>query len=116
MNITVEAFPRAIAQIDPAANAGCAHTLPIANLSEGAIAYEWYANGDFVTSRREWTALENINNAIESQTIELVAHSVEGCNDTAATTIQVYPEVDFTFELPNDTACSLGLTMPIMEA
>ena len=116
--ITVEAFPRAIAQIDPAANAGCApYTLPIANLSEGAIAYEWYANGNFVTSSADWTGtLENINNAIESQTVELVAHSVEGCNDTAATTIQVYPEADFTFELPNDTACSpLELTMPIME-
>jgi PKD repeat protein len=116
--IAVEAFPRAIAQIDPAANAGCApYTMPIANLSEGAIAYEWYANGDFVTSSTDWNGtLENINNAIESQTIELVAHSVEGCNDTAATTIQVYPEADFTFELPNDTACSpLELTMPIME-
>ncbi len=117
-DITVEAFPRAIAQIDPAANAGCApYTLPIANLSEGAIAYEWYANGNFVTSSADWTGtLENINNAIESQTVELVAHSVEGCNDTTATTIQVYPEADFTFELPDDTACSpLELTMPIME-
>ena len=116
--ITVEAFPRAIAQIDPAANAGCApYTLPIANLSEGAIAYEWYANGNFVTSSADWTGtLENINNAIESQTVELVAHSVEGCNDTTATTIQVYPEADFTFALPNDTACSpLELTMPMME-
>ena len=117
-DITVEAFPRAIAQIDPAANAGCApYTLPIANLSEGAIAYEWYANGNFVTSSADWTGtLENINNAIESQTVELVAHSVEGCNDTTATTIQVYPEADFTFDLPNDTACSpLELTMPMME-
>ena len=117
-DITVEAFPRAIAQIDPAANAGCApYTLPIANLSEGAIAYEWYANGNFVTSSADWTGtLENINNAIESQTVELVAHSVEGCNDTTATTIQVYPEADFTFQLPDDTACSpLELTMPIME-
>ncbi len=117
-DITVEAFPRAIAQIDPAANAGCApYTLPIANLSEGAIAYEWYANGNFVTSSADWTGtLENINNAIESQTVELVAHSVEGCNDTTATTIQVYPEADFTFALPNDTACSpLELTMPMME-
>lgn len=117
-DITVEAFPRAIAQIDPAANAGCApYTLPIANLSEGAIAYEWYANGNFVTSSADWTGtLENINNAIESQTVELVAHSVEGCNDTTAITIQVYPEADFTFELPDDTACSpLELTMPIME-
>ena len=117
-DITVEAFPRAIAQIDPAANAGCApYTLPIANLSEGAIAYEWYANGNFVTSSADWSGtLENINNAIESQTVELVAHSVEGCNDTTATTIQVYPEADFTFNLPNDTACSpLELTMPMME-
>ena len=117
-DITVEAFPRAIAQIDPAANAGCApYTLPIANLSEGAIAYEWYANGNFVTSSADWSGtLENINNAIESQTVELVAHSVEGCNDTTATTIQVYPEADFTFDLPNDTACSpLELTMPMME-
>ena len=117
-DITVEAFPRAIAQIDPAANAGCApYTLPIANLSEGAIAYEWYANDNFVTSSADWTGtLENINNAIESQTVELVAHSVEGCNDTTATTIQVYPEADFTFDLPNDTACSpLELTMPMME-
>jgi PKD repeat protein len=117
-DITVEAFPRAIAQIDPTANAGCApYTLPIANLSEGAIAYEWYANGNFVTSSADWSGtLENINNAIESQTVELVAHSVEGCNDTTATTIQVYPEADFTFNLPNDTACSpLELTMPMME-
>ena len=117
-DITVEAFPRAIAQIDPAANAGCApYTLPIANLSEGAIAYEWYANSNFVTSSADWSGtLENINNAIESQTVELVAHSLEGCNDTTATTIQVYPEADFTFDLPNDTACSpLELTMPMME-
>ena len=117
-DITVEAFPRAIAQIDPAANAGCApYTLPIANLSEGAIAYEWYANSNFVTSSADWSGtLENINNAIESQTVELVAHSLEGCNDTTATTIQVYPEADFTFDLPNDTACSpLELTMPMIE-
>ena len=116
--ITVDAFPRAIAQIDPATNAGCApYTLPIANLSEGAIAYEWYANGDFVTSSADWDGtLENINNAIESQTVELVAHSVEGCNDTTSTIIQVYPEADFTFDLPNDTACSpLELTMPMMD-
>ena len=116
--ITVDAFPRAIAQIDPAANAGCApYTLPIANLSEGAIAYEWYANGNFVTSSADWDGtLENINNAIESQTVELVAHSLQGCNDTTSTTIQVYPEADFSFDLPNDTACSpLDLTMPIMD-
>ena len=117
-DITVEAFPRAIAQIDPAANAGCApYTLPIANLSEGAIAYEWYANGNFVTSSADWDGtLENINNAIESQTVELVAHSLQGCNDTTSTIIQVYPEADFTFDLPNDTACSpLELTMPVMD-
>ena len=117
-NITVDAFPRAIAQMDPVANAGCAPYAPsIANLSEGAIAYEWYANGNFVTSSAVWDGtLENINNAIESQTIELVAHSLQGCNDTTSTTIQVYPEADFTFDLPNDTACSpLELTMPFMD-
>ena len=116
--VTVEAFPRAVADMDPVANAGCApYALGIDNLSEGAIAYEWYANGAFVTSNAEWNGtLENINNAIESQTIELVAHSAEGCNDTTATTIQVYPEADFTFDLPNDTACSpLELTMPFMD-
>ena len=56
---------------------------PLPTFPEGAIAYEWYANGNFVTSSADWTGtLENINNAIESQTVELVAHSVEGCNDT----------------------------------
>ncbi|MGB2135940.1 MAG: hypothetical protein ACPHYG_08090, partial [Flavobacteriales bacterium] len=78
---------------------------------------EWYANGNFVTSSADWDGtLENINNAIESQTVELVAHSLQGCNDTTSTIIQVYPEADFTFDLPNDTACSpLELTMPVMD-
>ena len=116
-SITVDAFPRAIAQMDVAANAGCAPYAPsIANLSEGAIAYEWYANGTFVTSSNAWDGtLQNINNAIESQTIDLVAHSVEACNDTTSVTVEVYPEADFTYALPNDTACSpLELTMPFM--
>ena len=116
--VTIEAFARAEAQINPVANAGCApYNLPVYNLSQGAIAYEWYANGAFVTSDEEWNGtLENMNDAIESQTIELVAHSLEGCNDTTSATIQVYPQADFTFELPGDTACSpLELTMPFMD-
>ncbi len=116
--ITVDAFPRAIANIEPLTNAGCApYSLPIANLSEGAIAFEWYANSNFITSNSIWNGtLENITNEIESQAIELVAHSAEGCNDTTQTTIQVYPEADFTFSLPSDTACSpLELTMPVVE-
>ena len=116
--VTVEAFARAEANINPVVNAGCApYSMPVYNLSQGAIAYEWYANGEFVTSNPEWNGtLENMNDAIESQTIELVAHSLEGCNDTTSATIQVYPQADFTFELPNDTACSpLELTMPFMD-
>ena len=116
--ISVDAFPRAVAQLDVAANAGCAPYSPtIENLSQGAIAYEWYANGTFVTSNATWEGtLENVNNAIEDQTVELVAHSVQGCNDTTSAILQVYPEADFTFELPNDTACSpLDLTMPYMD-
>ena len=116
--ILITAYASAEAQISPAANAGCApYGVSIENESQGAIAYEWFADGSFITTNSVWDGvLENTSNTIQSQTIELVAHTVQGCNDTTSTTIQVYPEADFTFDLPNDTACSpLELTMPIME-
>ena len=54
--ITVEAFPRAIAQIDPAANAGCAPYVAHCQPFRGAIAYEWYANGTSSRPVRTGTA------------------------------------------------------------
>ena len=115
--VLVQAFPQAIAAMDPAVNAGCApFSVGIDNLSQGAVAYEWYANDAWVSDGNEWTGtLENNAGAIQSQTVELIAISANGCNDTTAATLQVYPEADFTFDLPNDTACSpLELTMPFV--
>ena len=115
--LLIEAFAPAVAQINPATNAGCApFDVNIENLSEGAIAYEWFANGNFVSTNPSWDGvLQNTSNTIQSQAIELVAHTAQGCNDTTAASIQVYPQADFAFDLPNDTACSpLELTMPIM--
>lgn len=116
--VIVQSFPRAIAQIQPAVSAGCAPlTLGIANQSQGANAYEWYANDVLVGSTADWDGtLENTSNTIQNQTVELVALSPFGCHDTTAAQLQVYPQADFTFDLPNDTACSpLELTMPYME-
>lgn len=116
-DVIIQAFPQAQAQIDPVVNAGCApFSVGIDNLSQGAQSYEWYANGNLISTSSSWNGtLQNATNAIQSQTVELVAISANGCNDSTSATLQVYPQADFTFDLPNDTACSpLELTMPYM--
>ena len=114
-SIVIEVLPAAVADFSVAALAGCAPYTPvITNGSLGATNYEWWLDGAFVSSGSNWnTPLTNDGEFIANAAVELIAIAANGCNDATQQNLQVYPQADFSFELPTDSVCSpLEFTLP----
>ena len=112
---SVTAKPSPVAAFTTDATAGCAPiALGITNASVGATGYTWdLDNGLTSTVAAPVLTLENTSGFLQYRTLELVALATNGCHDTTSVTVSVFPEPDFSFELPASGVCSpLELTMP----
>ena len=114
-NTPVTVKPSPVASFTTAATSGCA-PLPVGltNASVGANSYAWNF-GDGTTSNATTPQLtySNTTGFLQYRTLQLIAYATNGCHDTTATSVSVFPEPDFTFSLPDGGVCSpLELTMP----
>ncbi|MGA1373418.1 MAG: PKD domain-containing protein [Flavobacteriales bacterium] len=112
---SVTAKPSPVAAFTTNVTSGCAPIdLGITNASVGAAGYAWDLDeGLTSTVAAPDLTLENTSGFLQYRTLELVALASNGCHDTTAVTVSVFPEPDFSFDLPSAGVCSpLELTMP----
>ena len=114
-NTPVTVKPSPVAAFTAATTSGCA-PLPVGltNASVGATSYAWsFGDGTSSTTATPELTYSNTTPFLEHRTLQLIAYATNGCHDTTSTTISVFPEPDFTFDLPDGGVCSpLELTMP----
>jgi PKD repeat protein len=84
------------------------------NTSSGALSYLWlFGDGDTSTALHPKHTYQNQTLFIDLRTVRLIAYSANGCTDTAAQNITVYPEPIFTFQSIPDSGCSpLSVSFP----
>lgn len=105
----ITVFPKPTAQFTVDAANGChPHNVQVDNLSIGAQIMAW-DYGDFNTSNtlantHSHTYVNNGNNPL-NHTLELIASNLQGCSDTVAQAIEVYPPVTASF-LSDTAGCS----------
>lgn len=118
LDITVQ--PGALASfLDNSIPPGCSpFDATFVNTSLAASSYLWDFGDGSATSTEANPVHGYVNNTGFLQTYEvtLIAYSLNGCNDTIASTVTVYPLANFDFTLWPDSGCSpLIVTMPFIQ-
>ncbi|MFM1931332.1 MAG: hypothetical protein RL226_635, partial [Bacteroidota bacterium] len=87
------------------------------NTSTGASSYLWnFGDGTTSTLTNPAHLYTNTTGFVQNFTVTLIAYAYNGCNDTTATNIIVYPTPTFDFTIIPDSACSpLIATMPFIQ-
>ncbi|MEO0404858.1 MAG: PKD domain-containing protein, partial [Bacteroidota bacterium] len=87
------------------------------NTSTGASSYEWNLGDGTITNDVNPTHLyENNTGFLQDFSIQLIAYADNGCHDTTAGNLTVYPTPDFSFDLVPDSGCApLIVTMPFIQ-
>jgi len=107
--VPVTVYPGAIAQFNATSSPGCApFDAVFTNNSQGAVAYQWDFGDGSPFSDEESPTHTYVNQGllVENFTVQLIAFSPTGCNDTAYTTVTAYPEPYFEFNVLADSGCS----------
>ena len=116
--LNVVAHAPALAAFSVNSEAACApFQSVINNQSQGAASYEWFIDGSSAGAETnpDFT-FENNSNFQQSNTLELIANASNGCHDSIAVVLEIFPEADFSFTLPSDSVCSpLELMMPAVD-
>ena len=113
--ITVETTPGVTAAFTPNLTNACApFGLTLDNTSVGADSYVWhFGDGTTSTEFEPTHVFENTSGIIETRTVSLVATSANGCVDSTAIALNIFPEAIFNFELDELEGCSpLVMEMP----
>lgn len=115
----ITVYPSAQASfIDNSDPPGCAPFEAIfQNTSTGADNYLWdFGNNETSTLENPTYLYENLSGFVETYEVTLVAYANNGCHDTTATNVIIYPTPDFSFEIIPDSTCSpLVATMPFIQ-
>lgn len=107
--VPITVYPGAVAQFSAQSTPGCAPFDAIfTNNSQGATSYEWdFGDGSPVSNEESPThTYVNQGLIVENFTVQMIAYSPTGCNDTAYTTVTAYPEPYFEFNVLADSGCS----------
>jgi len=105
---SVTVYPGATAQFQTFYVPGCdPDSATFLNTSINADSYLWDF-GDGTTTTEENPSHEFVNTGVTIQTfdVELIAYTPNGCNDTTTTTVSVFPQPNYNFDLPVDTGCT----------
>ncbi len=117
LDITVFSGARA-AFTDNAQPPGCApFNAVFNNMSFGATSYEWdFGDGSAIDeSESPAHVYANTSGFIQTYSVQLIAYSSNGCNDTIVSAITVYPQPDFTLDVtPNEGCSPLVVQMPLV--
>ena len=97
---------------------GCAPFMAeFTNTSFGASNYEWEFGDGTPNSTLENPnhVYNNFTGFIQTYDVTLIAYSPNGCNDTVVSSITVFPEPDFTFDVSPNSGCSpLVVNLPLI--
>lgn len=87
------------------------------NTSEGASSFLWdFGDGTTSTEVSPHHTYTNLSGFVQDFTVTLIAFADNGCNDTTASNVIVYPSAEFSFAITPDSACSpLIATMPFVQ-
>ena len=106
---TVIVKPSPTSQFAPSVSSGCT-PLPVSfsNTSTPGTSNQWYF-GDSTTStvvvpNHTYT---NTGSTVINVPVSLVVTSVNGCKDSTATDITLYPAANYSFTVSKDTGCSI---------
>ncbi|MDG1260364.1 MAG: PKD domain-containing protein [Flavobacteriales bacterium] len=117
--VYVTVFPGAQAMFTDNTNPpGCApFDAVFINTSIGADSYFWDMGDGFTTTDVDPThTYVNETGFVQTFDVSLIAYKDNGCNDTTATNVIVYPTPDYNFSVIPDSACSpLVVTMPFIQ-
>lgn len=107
MDITV--YPGAQALFQTFYTPGCA-PMPanFLNNSQNADSYQWtFGDGSPPSTEVNPTHIfTNPTPFLQNYTVELIAYTANGCNDTTQSTVSVFPEPNFQFNLPESAGCA----------
>ncbi len=108
-SIDITVHPGAQAMFQSFYTPGCA-PLPanFLNNSQNATSYLWDFGDGSPTSTELNPSHDFENNTLflANYTVQLIAYTPTGCNDTTTTTVTVFPEPSFTFNLPESEGCA----------
>lgn len=118
-SLDIVVTPGALASfLDNSVPPGCSpFDATFVNTSIGATSYLWDF-GDGATSTLENPTHNYVNNTgfLQTYPVSLIAYSPNGCNDSIASSITVYPTANFDFTIWPDSGCSpLVITMPFIQ-
>lgn len=117
LEITV--FPGAQASFEDNSNPpGCApFDAVFINTSVGADSFFWdFGDGDTSTDVNPTHTYVNETGFVENFDVTLIAFANNGCHDTTATNVIVYPTPNWNIDIIPDSACSpLVATMPFIQ-
>lgn len=87
------------------------------NTSQGAESYLWdFGDGTSSTVENPTHLYLNETGFVQTFDVELIAFASNGCHDTTATNVIVYPTPNWDFNITPDSACSpLVATMPFIQ-
>ncbi|MFK7756832.1 MAG: PKD domain-containing protein [Flavobacteriales bacterium] len=106
--------------IDDAQPPGCAPwTSNFTNTSFGASSYLWdFGDGSPTSTEVSPDHLfTNTTGFIQTFDVQLIAYSLNGCNDTVMSVLTVFPEPDFSFDITPNSGCTPLLTqMPLISS
>ncbi len=106
----ITVFPLPTAQFNTSLSAGC-HPLDaqLNNTSQGAVSYQWAYGDGHVSDTTATSHAHQWHNfqgpGATSYPVTLTATSAHGCTSTAATTVEVYPQVTAAF-VADSAGCS----------
>ena len=95
--------------------AGCAPLdVTFVNNSTGGSSYEWdFGDGTTSTVTDPFHVYVNASLFLQTDTVQLVSFSPNGCTDTTEQYITLFPTPDFTYNIDADTGCSpLNVSFP----
>ncbi|MEZ7998615.1 MAG: PKD domain-containing protein, partial [Flavobacteriales bacterium] len=117
LDITVSPGAQA-AFTDNAQPPGCAPFMAVFNnASSGATSYEWdFGDGSSTDTSENPTHIYGNNTGfIQTYSVQLIAYSSNGCNDTIVSALTVYPQPDLTLDVtPNEGCSPLVVQMPFV--